>query len=752
MLSVSKTPAARKGTPEWEELPVIGATFPDIQAIFRYILVCFIINFKKDNTSNVVSPSLEYCMHVLSWVLQNNPHFRTRMCFFLRNQNPTAEDISKCLKEIVCGIIRKNGIQHKFGVSIHEKFSEDYKLFHTDYPNWNSFFKKVLIQMFPPESELQTIRNIVATEKENKMLKRDVEQLKFENSKRRDHFAQNAITVQVPFVSAYQPGLLINNGVKSIHKLVVPAQVPEVQKEDNFLEIVEVPLDQESGNDAKELILAVVKSALEDCVANAVALAANAGKSVQPEEQSSDEFEPGDYEAELLFLKIDGQSENQFHANGSGGRLDSESPGIKALQDSNTILAEIQHLHSSMESLPTGFRQNVDDAANQIASILGVIQGFKASLLPDGEGRAHFTTSAQSPPHGVEDGASGAHPPFSLANSLEFTNGSKSFSSNPGSDFSSGQSGTSPTHVSSMLLAASIDPSPQSSFTPAAVTSADSSNLVQSSSKPLAPAPPLPPKTDVVRWKMNGGGAQSSGIPNGNPPGNAQSNVGVGRNPHADQPSFPSKGDVGGPPPVQVLAQSGDPPGNSGGADHPKTPSSNVLGSGSSQDGTDLSASLPHPNLFGINGKPVRPLPPTPVNPPSRRTGIGGSPSVEHLSDNQSRSAATTPPLSLSTCPSGHDIGGSQGAQSSGDPPEIVPSSAPSSSSALRSAATPALSPQSCPSGHDIGGTKRSGKMLDITMVLLFGAHLLRLGVPLAQAPLFSHIPPAQEAQAVEVA
>jgi hypothetical protein len=42
--------------------------------------------------------------------------------------------------------------------------------------------------------------------------------------------------------------------------------------------------------------------------------------------------------------------------------------------------------------------------------------------------------------------------------------------------------------------------------------------------------------------------------------------------------------------------------------------------------------------------------------------------------------------------------------------------------------------------------------MLDIAMVLLLGAHLLRLGVPIAQANLFSHIPPAILAQAVEVA
>jgi hypothetical protein len=54
--------------------------------------------------------------------------------------------------------------------------------------------------------------------------------------------------------------------------------------------------------------------------------------------------------------------------------------------------------------------------------------------------------------------------------------------------------------------------------------------------------------------------------------------------------------------------------------------------------------------------------------------------------------------------------------------------------------------------GVKIGVGKRSGKMPDIAMVLLLGAHLLHLGVPLAQAPLFSHIPPALLVQAVEVA
>jgi hypothetical protein len=47
---------------------------------------------------------------------------------------------------------------------------------------------------------------------------------------------------------------------------------------------------------------------------------------------------------------------------------------------------------------------------------------------------------------------------------------------------------------------------------------------------------------------------------------------------------------------------------------------------------------------------------------------------------------------------------------------------------------------------------KRSEKMLDIAMVLLLGGILYHLGVPIAQAPLFSHIPTAHLVHAVEVA
>jgi len=751
MHRVSKTSAASRGTPSFKELSPIGDNLKNLVELMRCIIACLIIREKKPNHNKFVSTYLEWYAYCLILKCNEEEGFCQSMRVFVGYQILTEKMIIQKYGSLIKQLIASKPTEYELGVVIGNNFGNHIgnSYFHTDHPNWKSTFQYVWIQMFPPESELQTIQKIVATEKEIRMLKRDVEQLKFENSKRRNHFFQNAITVQVPFVPARHHRPLFDTGVISIHKPVVPAQVPEVQQEDDFLEIVEVPLDQESGNDAKELILAVVKSALEDCVAKAVALAtANAGESVQPEEQSSDVFVPGDYEAGLLFLEMDGQSENQFHANGSGESLDSESRGIQSLDRSNEDLRNIFHAQIELEvnSLPTGFAESVNDAAGRIASILKEIKNLRSnssSPLPHGEGRAQFTTSAQSPLQSVEDGASGAHP-LSLADSLKSADAPQSSSSNPGINLSSGPSGTSLTRESSSLLAASIDPSHQSSFIPAAVTSADGSpqeqssdnqsenvsylpppNLLaslvsplptqssplgddigvggaQSSGKPPVSAPPPPPKTQSVIAKMNGEGAQSSG----KPLGIVHSIVGGRRNPPADLI-----------PPVQVLAQSGDPPGNSGGADQPETPSSIKLGSDSSQAGTDLSASLPPPNLFGTNGKPVHPL-----------------------------------PLSPQSCPSGHDIGGSQGAHSSGDPPGFVPSSAPFSSSKLESAATPALSLPTCPSGHDIGGKKRSGEMLDFWMVYLRSARLRHIGVPLEQEHLFSHIPPAHLAQAVEVA
>lgn len=609
---------------------------------------------------------------------------------------------------------------------------------------------------------------------------------------------------------------------------VAQALVPESQPsatlpDDEPVLIVRVLPDPPLRDDATDLILADVKSVLADCVANAVTMAAksfDAGNCSTVMAITSDELD-----AQVLATEV------TCYANEHA--LKATVDAIAALEVVEAVKAATDAGESVQRDMPssTEFVPGDSEAAGLFLEIAGgplsVISertedgadqsGTSSPLPPNGEVQAHFTTFTLTPLHSIEIGAPGAQT-LSLADLSRSVDGSKSFSSDPGSTFSSGPSGTPPTHESSLLLAASMHSSPQSTFTPAATTSADGSNSVQSSCVKLYVVletpnllalldepPPLPSISSPMGGDMGGRGAQSSGIPIGNPPGNAQSNVGGSRNPLANLPSFPPKGDVGGPPLVQVLVQSADPSGDSGSADHPKTPSSLKLGSscipgektrsasrrqqapqsrewwrnifqsgksnrvnpsqgktddtrppvahssdnpsesaattsplsqtvvfpagrtgiggsGSSQDGTDLTASLPPPNLFGTNGKPVRPLPPTPVNPPSRRTGIGGS----------------------------------SPAHSPGNPPEIVPPPAPSLSYELGSAATPAAPPltnkPSTSWGTDIGGTKRSGEMQDIAMVLLLGAHLLHLGVPLAQVPLFSRIQPAHDAQVAAVA
>ena len=347
--------------------------------------------------------------------------------------------------------------------------------------------------------------------------------------------------------------------------------------------------------------------------------------------------------------------------------------------------------------------------ANGAVGHLSVIpeenDGANQSPLPVGERRAPFTTFTQSPQEFVKDRALRAQP--------------KSPLSNLGSIPPSGQSGTTLTHDFSQSF-------PQSSFTPADSkpfvpseegTGKDVSPQAQSSDNPSGNVTYLPPLNllasldPLLPTQSSSSRGHDIGVGDAhfsdNPSKNALSTVGVSRNTHADQPSFPPKSDVGGPP-VQVLAKSGKPPGSFGGADHPKPPSRSNLWSSCSQDGTDLSASLPLPNLFGTNGSQVHPLPPTPVNPPSWGTDIGGNP----------------------------------GAHSPGDPHGFVPLPAPSSSSELGSAAATALSPQLCPSGHDIGGIERSKNMLDFDDWYFIALQLMRCGVTRSQVQLFSHLAP----------
>ena len=519
-------------------------------------------------------------------------------------------------------------------------------------------------------------------------------------------------------------------------------------------------------NDATNLILAGVKAALQSCVANAVAMAAESFSAGNRSNVMA--ITGADLDAQVLATEVTCVANDQAleaaakmfaalevvklvtTAADAGETINPvsppDSPGVKSLMASNDFLVQIQDLQSGMghQSLPVGFLKSVNDASSTIASILYQIEDLKSnttSPLPDGRRRAPFTTSALSPQQCVEDTATEAHPPFSAADLSRSAAEPKSFKSNLGSNLSSGPSRTTLTHELADLLA-SLPILSLSSSTPA-----DSKPIVHSSewagigvstkaqssgksSGNVTYPPPLPnllasldplPSTQSSSSRGNDigvGGAHSLDIPSKS----ALFHVDVSVNPHADQPSSTSQGKVGGPP-VQVLASSGNPPGNSGVVDQSKTPSRFNRWSSCRPDRTDLSASPPPPNLFGTKGKPVRPLPPTPVIPSSVGTDIGGSPR----------------------------------AHSPDDPSEIVPPSAPSSSSALRSAATPSAAPlnEKPPTkwGVEIGGIEHSGNMMDLSMVILLGAHhLLHLGVPLAQAPLFSHIPPVLLAQAAYVA
>jgi hypothetical protein len=735
--------AAPTGTStQWERLPESGNKFPNIEAIIRYILVCLVINYKKDKTTNVVSPSIKYCMFVLKLKLNNDPHFFNRMRVVLKTQSPTDESIYKHLNWIVRGILQRNGMNHRFGVIVHENFSEDCKLFHTNTEDFQIFFDSVCNDMFP-SLEIQKLESDAFFARQRNEVLFKSARIPCTNQSLAAIVARTAVT----FTAELQP--------------VVPTLVPVPQPSatppgDEPVLIVRVLPDPPPRNDATDLILADVKSVVADCVDNAVAkaaesfdagnrstvmaitgapidaqvlaaevtcdangqameatvyafaalevveavkAAADAGESVQRDVPSSNEFKPG-------------ESDHQFHANGAGGPL--------------SVIHE-------------------EDDADQSGT---------SSPLPDGKRRAPFTTFAQSLPQGVEDGALGAQS-LSLADSLESADAPKSSWSDPRSNFSSGPSGTSLTHESQELLAASMPSSPQSTFNPAATTSADGSNSVQSSGVELGfvlkspnllalldEPPPLPTQSSSSRWHDIGVGG-------------ARVHVGVRRNPHANSPSFQPQGCED--PPVQVFAASAHSSDDSGGADHPKTPSSSKFRSSCIPGRKTGSASQrQNPQSSGWlrrifqSGKSNR------VNPSQGETGDTRPPVAHSSGKIPSESAATTPPLPSSISPLGGDIGGSSQAHSQGDPPKIVPSSAPSLSPELGSAATPAAPPLTNKSstswGTDIGGTKRSGEMQDIAMVLLLGAHLLHLGVPLAQVPLFSRIPPEHHAQVAAVA
>jgi hypothetical protein len=273
--------------------------------------------------------------------------------------------------------------------------------------------------------------------------------------------------------------------------------------------------------------------------------------------------------------------------------------------------------------------------------------------------------------------------------------------------------------------------------------------------------PPLPRKFSPLGGDIGVVGAQSSGNPSGNPSKVALSHVGVGGNPRTNQPSFPPQGDIEGHP-VQVLASSGNPPGNSGGVDRPKSHSCSKLASDSSQVGLPSTLGFPGSK----DGKPVRPPPLAPVVSSSKGTSIHGSPPVSYSPGNQSGSASTSkapkelqgkplPPMlqnwkfsPIITCrsptssaavysrPLGQDIGDSPG-HSSSDPPGSVSYSAPPLSNSARECCDPRVSAAfySRPLGQDIGGTKRTPMLNDWGWVLFAAACLPATSSPISASP-----------------
>jgi hypothetical protein len=668
------------------------------------------------------------------------------------------------------------------------------EIFHTHV--WNVFFRGDL------QSANRRARNLELRQNPSYTMTRSFAEI----------VAQNAVTFPLgapQFVPA-QTTRLLNAPVQSVHESSVPAQVLESLPEshplmrrldDTPVQVVHeslMSLPVQHVHDTTELVSAVVNDLFNQAITNVIdksAEAIGAGNQAVLSRIFGEDSDVNALKEEVARQAAIGQSVAITDASAAlevavlvndaakaGEPINPvsppDSPGVKSLMASNAFLGEIQNLQSGMDhqSLPVGFSERVDDASFTITSILDQIVGLKSNttspLPPNSEVRAHFITSALSQQQCVKDGALGAHPPFSAADLSRSAAEPKYFESNLENTPPSGQSGTTLTHESADLLAR-LAISSKPLFTPPADykpivhssewTGIGVSPLAQSSSNPsgilthLPPPnlqasskipPPTPSKTDLVRKKMNSGGVQSSG----NPSGDAHSNVGVRVPTHADQSSFPPQGDVGGPP-VQVLAQSVDPSSDSGGADHPKTPSrlnlwsSCITGlSTSSASQPDNSSSSRH-KFFLWRRKLNQ------VNPSQGQTNDTRPPVAHSPGKNLSESAAANPlMLPFSSSPLGGNIGVSPGAHSPSDPHGFVPLPVPSSSSELGSAATAALLPHSCPMGHDIGGIERSGKMLDITIWYLIYVHLRHLGVPFAQAPLFSQIPPAILAQVVIVA
>jgi hypothetical protein len=639
----------------------------------------------------------------------------------------TFETLTNAIQKIAIERYQKMGVKLKFILECetivdavshlfmnNEVFME---MFHTHV--WNVFFRGDL------QSANRRTRNLELLQKPCHTMTRSSAAI----------VAQNAVTFPLgalPFVPA-QTTRLLNAPVHSVHEQSVPAQVleslpvPPVNDEtalvvevfnevfekafDNFIvksaeaigarnqAVLSRILGEESDANvlrdevARQAIIAESAAFTSTSAALEVAVLVNdaaeadeslflethnlnsLARSVEPDIQLS---------SPVAIIDVPVSLTDYFHPASSEIPSLKKTPGDAESAESAKLFVAIS---SPTPPFPGQTEVDPQNHANETGGPLSVIpeedgadqSGKSSPLPPNGEGRAHFTTSAQSPPKGVEDRAPGAQP--------------KSSSSNLGSTPSSDPSGTTLIHGLPDLLA-TLAISSKSSFT--------------LPTKPIVPSPEL---TDT-----GVGGAHSSDILSEN----VLSNVGVSWNPHADQPSFSPQGNGG--PPVQVLAKSGNPSsGDSDGEDHPKTPSSSKLWSSCIPGGKTSSASQPG-NSSSSWSKIFRRRKSNSVNPDPGQTN-DTRPPVAHSSE-----SAATPALTPQLCPLGHEKGGSNPvAHSSGKNPS-------------ESAATPALSHQLCPLGHEKGGIERSEEMLDFDDWYPIAHQLKRCGVPNSQVQLFSHL------------
>ena len=782
-------PAARKGIlviPKdapfvGNQIPPPGSFFGSAAAVIYYAVVCIGISQQLPKHTEFLTFFLNNYVIELEFFIRQNKEFHTRMMVVLKNHpngqlvveylNLKVKEYIEILKNDTTRPSKTIGVllPRNFGVfKVKDNHSVDIRP-REGSNDFQDLFDTICLEMFPHHSVQERQEMEYFSSLQAKVEVSDIVEVysytppppaTIESSEA----PRSSAAIVAP--NATMPGRLDDTQLKDVHRQVVPASAPKneeltsdllpselisVYSDDNDVETTKLTAaivlqeacvatqnardltirarfvtDNHPGSSQSKILLnqsiAALKNAKNE-TDSAVLLDAvsTAGESIPSQflvadsdhisnvsilcqiRQESDTNSSASSATQLSKDEIPNDAEvAAFFADVP--KSSSSNPGVESMKASNASLETIKGLQLAMDpkSLPIGFSGSMDNASSTIASILAKIEDLKSGTsfsLPDGGRQAPSTTFAQSPMQGVEDGAPGAQQTLfssiDLERSVDVPN---SFGSNSGQTLTSGQSGTSQTHELADLLA---------SLTPPRSTHYSSSR----------------------GHDIGVGGAHSSD----NPSKNALFHVDVRGNTHADHLSFSPPGENRGPP-VQVLASSEYPPGNSSSADQSKTLSSDELGSDSRTVGKRPPAFLLKvPNRIS---RFVQILQSQSKNP-SKSNGIGGSNPVAHLSDTMLSESDDAPPLPSSIFPLGGKIGGSPPAYSPGNPPEIVPPSAPSSSSALRSAATPAAETlnETPPTkwGGEIGGIKRSGKMPDIAMVLL----------------LFSHNPPAFITQAV---